>query len=220
MIRATETDLDVVTFADAWEQLGKVPLSRIRMRPAPGTATEADVVAVRESPSRRICELFDGVLVEKAMGAAESFLALHIARLLLNFLDRQDLGIALGEAGQLRLWPGRVRVPDVCFISWDRMPKNEVPDDPLPDLVPDLAIEVLSRSNTKKEMARKRLDYFQAGVQEVWEIQPKTQTAEVYTSPTKHRRIETDGTLEGGDILPGFTVSLTELFGRLKKKKK
>jgi Uma2 family endonuclease len=94
-----------------------------------------------------------------------------------------------------------------------------MPEEPIPDLAPDLAIEVLSRTNTKKEMQIKRHDYFQSGVQEVWEIQPRTQTAEVYTSPTKHRRIGKEGNLNGGDILPGFTLPLKRLFARFQKKK-
>jgi Uma2 family endonuclease len=174
------------------------------------------VIAAESAREKRICELIDGVLVEKAMGAKESLLAAAIISLMGPFVKAHRLGVVLTEGGMLRLWPGRVRIPDVCFISWDRLPTREFPDKAIPDLAPDLAIEVLSRSNTKKEMRLKRLDYFQSGVQAVWEIQPKTQTAEVYISPTKRRRIAKDGTLDGGGILPGFKLPLKELFGYLK----
>ncbi len=219
MIQATEPVLDLLTFADVWERLGKVPANRILMHPPPGTATEADVVAVRESPARTICELIDGVLVEKTVGAKESQLALILGSFLLAYLRKHDLGIALGADGALRLWPGRVRVPDVCFISWERLPEHELPDEAVPELAPDLAVEVLSPGNTKKEMLHKRRDYFQSSVREVWEIQPKTQTAEVFTSPTKCRRIGKDGALDGGEILPGFALPLKELFTATKKRK-
>jgi Uma2 family endonuclease len=219
MIQATEPVLDIVTFADVWERLGKVPANRILMHPPPGTATEADVVAVRESASRAICELIDGVLVEKTMGAKESLLAIVLSGFLFVYLRKDDLGILLGADGQLRLWPGRVRVPDLCFISWERLPNQELPDEAVPELAPDLVVEVLSAGNTKKEMLHKRRDYFQSGVREVWEIQPKTQTGEIYTSPTKCHRIGKDGTLDGGAILPGFTLTLKELFAATKKRK-
>ena len=218
MVQVCDALNGVETFADLWEQLGGVPADRIRMHPLPGTATEADVIAIRESRTGQICELIDGVLVEKAMGARESIFAIVIARMLDTFVDEHDLGIVLGADGAMRLWPGRVRVPDVCFIAWNRIPGNEFPVEPIPDLVPNLAIEVLSRGNTKKEMQRKRHDYFQAGVQEVWEIQPKTQTAEVYTSPTKRRRIGKEQALDGGSLMPGFTLPLKQVFARLKRK--
>jgi Uma2 family endonuclease len=208
------------TLADLVEHLGGIPPERILLDPLPGTATEEDVTAAESAREKRICELIDGVLVEKAMGAKEGLLAVVIGRLLDEFVEEHDLGVVLGPDSTLRLWPGRVREPDLSFVSWDRIPGEEFPNEPIPDLAPDLAIEVLSRGNTKKEMQLKRQDYFQSGVREVWEIQPKTQTAVVYTSEEKHRRIGKDGTLDGGDILPGFKLPLAKLFARLKRRQK
>jgi Uma2 family endonuclease len=209
----------IQTVADLVAHLGDIPMERIRLHPLPGTATEKDVIAAEHQPRAALCELIDGVLVEKTMGMREALLAAVIGRLLDEFVEQHDLGIVLGADAMLRLWPKRVRIPDVSFISWDQIPGNEVPDDPIPDLPPTLAIEVLSRSNTKKEMEIKRHDYFRSGVREVWEIQPKTQSAEVYTSPTKHRHIGKDQALESGDILPGFKLPLDQLFARLKRRK-
>ena len=70
--------------AELMGQLGDVPLQRIRTRPAPGTATEADVISERLTPERRLCELVDGVLVEKAVGARESLLAGVLVQLIWN----------------------------------------------------------------------------------------------------------------------------------------
>jgi Uma2 family endonuclease len=200
--------------ADLLEQLGDIPLQRIRLKPPPGTATKEDVIAALESPRKRICELVDGVLVEKPMGAKESLLAMLIGRLLLNYLDEQELGVVLGADGTLEIMPDLVRIPDVCFISAEKLSEGQLPDDPVPELVPDLAVEVWSEGNTKKEMTRKLRDYFLAGVQMVWLIYPKTQTAQVYTSPTKSRKVPKDGKLDGGTLLPGFTLSLKALFAR------
>ena len=70
----------------------------------------------------------------------------------------------------------------MCFISWDRYPGEEVPKEGISSFVPNLAVEVLSPGNTKAEMDRKLRDYFSAGVELAWVIDPKTQTANSYTS--------------------------------------
>lgn len=204
--------------AELLHQLGGVPLERILVRPAPGTATEADVLAAERQPRKRLCELVDGVLVEKPMSALESLLAIVVARLVGNFADEEDRGVVLGADAMLRLFPGQVRIPDVSFISWDNIPGGKMPSDPIASLVPDLAVEVLSPSNTRAEMNRKLRDYFLAGTRLVWIIDPKTRTAEMYTSPTDVRRVRKNGNLDGGDVLPGFRLSLPDLFARLERR--
>jgi Uma2 family endonuclease len=206
------------TVADLVKRLGDIPLERIRLRPPLGTATEKDVVAAAEAADKHYCELVDGVLVEKAMGASESLLATVLIEILGAYVRIHDLGVLLGEGGVLHILPEQVRIPDVCFISWERLPDEEFPQAPVPGLVPNLAVEVLSEGNTREEMKRKLQDYFQAGVELVWVIQPKTQTAEVYTSPTDKRKVNKDQTLDGGDVLPGFRLPLKELFARLRRR--
>ena len=125
-----------------------------------------------------------------------------------------NLGLVSGPDGALRLFAGRVRIPDVAFVSWGRLPGRRRPPQPLPDLVPDLAAEVLSAGNTAAEMARKLQEYFTAGVRLVWVIDPPKKTARVYRTPEEFQRVAADGTLDGEEVLPGFRVSLTELFGR------
>jgi Uma2 family endonuclease len=109
-----------------------------------------------------------------------------------------------------------VRIPDVAFFSWDRMPGRKRPPEPIPTLSPDLAIEVLSRSNTKAEMRKKREDLFSVGAGLVWEIDPKSRTVQVYTKVDQPDAVltETDA-LDGGPVLPGFTLNLRELFAEL-----
>jgi len=208
------------TFAELLERIGDVPPERIRMQPPPGMATEEDVLREMEAPRKRICELIDGVLVEKTVGVKESLLAILINRRLGFFLEEHDLGLLLGTDGALRLMPGLVRIPDVSFISWERLPLGELPPEPIPDLVPNLAVEVISTKNTRKEMQRKRKDYFLAGVELVWFVYPKTQTAEVYTSPTSPKRISKSGTLDGGTILPGFSLPMPWLFERTRRRER
>jgi Uma2 family endonuclease len=210
------------TLADLLENLGGISPERIRMKPFPGTATEEDVIAAWEGPGPRrwLCELIDGVLVEKAMSTKESLFAGFIVRVLGNFVDEDDLGIVLGADGMLRLGPGLVRIPDASFIPWERVPGEEVSDEPIAAYVPDLAVEVLSASNTRAEIDRKLREYFFAGTRLAWVIQPKTQTAQVYTSPTDFRRIPKTGSLHGEPVLPGFVLSLPDLFSRIRSRRK
>lgn len=210
---ATRTESPIETLADLLARLGGVPLERIRFHPYPGTAVEADVLA-RPDGEKRLCELVEGVLVEKPMGYYESRLAAVLIQVLGYYVEARDLGIVLGADATLRLAPHLVRLPDVCFISWRHFPNRELPAEPMPDLAPDLAVEILSRSNTEAEMARKRREYFDAGTTLVWIVDPPTRTARVYTRTEESVHVPVDGALDGGDVLPGFQFSLQEWFDR------
>lgn len=207
MAPPTLTAASTETLADRLERLGSVPLHRIPMSPAPGTATEADVLA-RLAGEKRLCELVDGVLVEKVMGYYESLLASRLIGSLQRYLEEHDLGFVLGEAGTLRLVPGLVRMPDVSFITWDRVPDRELPAEPIPDLVPDLAVEVLSEGNTPAEIDRKVAEYFAAGTRLVWIADPRSITVRVYSAPDRSMLLTEEVTLEGGDVLPGFSLGV------------
>jgi Uma2 family endonuclease len=202
------------TVADLVASLGGIPLDRIRVSPPFGTATEKDVLEV-ERQTGCPCELIDGTLVEKTMGYYESFLAARINHLIQMFLATHDLGIVLGADGTLRILPRQVRVPDVCFISWDRFPNRRLPAEPIPSLAPDLAIEVLSTSNTEGEMQRKLHDYFTAGVRLVWYIDPQTRSAKSYAAEDQLVTVDESGSLSGGDVLPGFELALSKLFAKV-----
>jgi len=204
------------TFADLYEQLGGIPLSRILLHPPLGTATEQDVIEAERRG--HLCELIDGTLVEKAMGWHESRVAMALGHLLESFLDEHDLGIVTGADGTIRLMAGQVRIPDVAFFSWNRFPDRRLPEEPIPDLAPDLAIEVLSPGNTEAEMRRKLRDYYTAGARLVWYIEPRQRTARVYTAVDQETEIGEDQSLSGGDVLPGFELPLRDLFARAERR--
>jgi Uma2 family endonuclease len=200
-----------LTVADLQRNLGNVPPERIRLQPLPGTATVVDVeraAAVGEMP----CELIDGVLVEKTMGWYESLLAAIVVGRLQDFLKSHDLGKVLGADATLQIRADQVRIPDACFISWERFVGRQLPTEAIPMLIPDLVVEIISASNTADEMQRKLDEYFQAGVRLVWYIHPATRTAELFTSPDCKSTIASSGSLHGGDVLPGFELPLSELF--------
>ena len=200
------------SLADLLHRLGDVPPERILARPAPGTATPSDVLRLCDGEPKRLCELVEGVLVEKAMGQRESRLALELGRRLGNFLEAKNLGILTGADGPHTLESELVRFPDVAFISWDKIPVDADPATPMPDWVPSLAVEVISAGNTRGEMKRKLKEYFAAGVDLVWYVFPKEQVVRVYNSEDNCQTLSEDDTLNGGSVLPGFQLSVRQLF--------
>jgi Uma2 family endonuclease len=209
---------DTLTLQDLVDRLGGIPLSRILARPAPGTATESDLIRINGA-KQRICELVDGVLVEKGMGYRESLLAMALGDLLRAFVIPRNLGLVTGESATLALFPGLVRAPDVAFVSWSRLPGGVVPGAPVPGVAPDLAVEVLSKSNTKAEMKRKRAQYFKAGVDLVWEVDPESRTVIVYDRDEKKPRVyDASQTIECRRALSGFQLILSELFSELDRR--
>src|SRR5262245_48912949 len=205
----------IKSLADLLEQLGGINPRRIALKPPPGRATEKDLIRIHDRTDR-LFELVDGALVEKVMGFPESALAMRVGRLLGNFVEERDLGIVAGPDGAVRLMPGLVRIPDVSFIGWDQVPvRGEIPDAPIADLAPALAVEVLSKGNTAGEMERKLKEYFLAGVKLVWFIDPRRRTVQVLTSPDQSRTLAEGQTLDGGDVLPGLALPLRQVFARL-----
>ncbi|MBY0230216.1 MAG: Uma2 family endonuclease [Gemmataceae bacterium] len=209
----------VETLAELLYRLGDIAPGRVLAKPPPGTATETDLMESIRTGPRKLLELVDGCLVEKAMGSAESILASPLHALLEFHVYENDLGVVLGEAGQLRLAPDNVRIADVAYISWKRLPRPVILGS-IAAISPDLAVEVLSPGNTRREIDRKIRDYFDHGTRLVWVLQPKSQTADVYASPTDRKRIPRNGTLDGSPVLPGFTVPLLRVFTRLEPRTK
>jgi Uma2 family endonuclease len=202
---------DVTTIGDLLKRLGNIPARRVRLHPTPGTATEKDVIEILDRKNRP-CELVEGTLVEKSMGYEEAELAMLIGTFLTNFVRPRNLGIVTGADGTIKLFAGLVRIPDVAFASWDRFPGRKRPKTPIPHLAPDLVVEVLSKSNTKSEMNRKLGEYFAAGVQLVWMVDPRKRTARVYTAVDQWVLIKEGQSLDGGAVLRGFVLPLDELF--------
>lgn len=214
---ATTTELPETSFAYLHDRLGGIPLVRIRRTPAPGTATEADLLR----PHGPTCELIDGVLVEKAMGLFESMLGAYISGLISNYVRENELGVVAGADGFIKLGEGQVRAPDVTFIPWSEFPDGEVPqDEAFWSVAPGLIVEVLSPGNTDAEIDRKLREFFTAGCKLAWVIDPPTKTAKVYTSAKKFKPLDASGTLDGGKVLPGFKLLLADVFASGTKPKK
>jgi len=197
----------VKTVADLLKHLG-VPAKRVLLEPQPGRATEKDLLRCKV----KLVELIDGVLVEKAMGWYESRLGFILGFYLQLYNREHQAGIILGEQGLMRVRPGQLRMPDLAFYAWDHFPKRLLPRGQILGVVPDLAVEVLSPDNTKKEMTRKRYDYFGGGATLVWEVYPKKRRVAVYTGTEAVTILDENDRLDGGVVLPGFSLSIREWF--------
>ncbi len=200
------------TFAQLHERLGFVPLDRIGLKPPPGAATEADVIRYQEGEPKRLYELVDGVLLEKTMGSRESFLAGSIIMAFGYYLRGRNLGIVTAPDGLYRMLTRNVRMPDVTFTPWANLPGRRMPKTKVWGVVPGLAVEVLSDANTVQEMERKLVEYQTLGIAVIWIIDPQSETATVHSIDGGAERLTISDSLTADSVLPGFSLSLAELF--------
>ena len=201
------------TAEDLTSRFGPIPLSRIVLDPAPGTATVEDVVALDDHQDR-LCELIDGTLVRKPWDFMSRILRCGLPCCLDNLswnaiLVSWQVRTACCNCSRIE-----VRIPDVSFISHARLANSGFPDEAAPASSPDLAVEIISRSNTRQEMDRKLKEYFEAGARAVWYVYPKTHQVMVYSSPENFTELGEVDTLDGGQVIPGFTLDLKTLFAK------
>ena len=201
----------IETMEDFLVRLGGIPPHRVLMRPTPGEATESDLLDHMDRTGK-CSELIDGILVEKAMGRGESFLAICIIRCLDVFVVPRDLGYFSSADGFVRLRSGVVRAPDISFIRKDRLPDGKIDMTPIGELIPDLAIEVISEGNTKAEIERKIGEYFLAGIEAVWIVDHFRRVVVVYTSPEDAVTLAETDTLDGGTVFPGLDLPVARIF--------
>lgn len=207
-------DIALRNFGQLLEQLGDVPPARIRLNPPPGQATKRDLIRLLDQENV-LCELVDGVLVEKAVGQIESVLGGWLIHCLWAYLETRDLGRVYGADAPHELRPRLIRMPDVAYVSYGRLPQGEARKKPVATWVPDLAVEILSKGNSKKEIDRKLSEYLAAGVLLIWVVDPRKRIVKV-CSPGKSAVVLDEGDrLDGGTVLPGFELSIREWFAKI-----
>ncbi len=147
------------------------------------------------------------------MGAFESVLASELASAIHQFAKSLGLGIAVVETlFRLRSQPSLQRRPDAAYVSFERWAKGRrIPRGNAWDVIPDIAVEVISPTNLAEEIPTKVREYFEAGVRRVWIIFTHESLVYQYDSPRSIRVLMRDDALEGGEILPGFRLPLVEL---------
>jgi Uma2 family endonuclease len=172
----------------------------------------ADVQTVIEEP---LYEIVNGERVEvPPMGARAGRIANLLAYLLNEFARPRRLGEAMVEILFLMRPDLPQRRPDVAFVSAERWTDelNGSDDPPAYAVVPDIVVEVDSPANTAREIENKVQEYFAAGVRLVWVIYPDPGRIHVFDAPTGSRILHSRDKLDAAPVLPGFRVSVADLF--------
>jgi Uma2 family endonuclease len=185
-------------------------LPTIRSSQRTGTRPKAPVVS--QEPEG-CYEIVDGVLEERAVGAEEVRLANRLNNFLGPFVLAQQSGQTFVEM-HFELPPkGNDRQPDLAYVRFKTWPENKrIPPGRSMPVVPELAVEVISPSEWAHSTIEKLHEYFEAGVQEVWQVWPHVEQLYIYTSPTQLRILNRSEELTGGSLIPGFRLPLEDLF--------
>lgn len=168
------------------------------------------------SEDEALYEIIDGQRVElPPMSVYATWVASSLSGELTVFSRAHPIGRPFTEMlFRLPLNGSRNRRPDVAFVTYERWPQNR----PIPatdnawDVVPDLAVEVISPHDLADEIMEKLTEYFQAGVRLVWVVYPRQRRVYVYDSPTQVRGLTQGDELDGGAVLPGLRLPLANLF--------
>ncbi len=164
----------------------------------------------RPENQNRLFERRYGEIIEATpSNTYSSGIGIAVASPLYLYVKAHDLGFVSGEAGGFDITEDITYIPDVAFVSKAR--QVEPPRKTLNPIAPDLAVEVISPTNSASEIQRKVLDYLAAGTLLVWIVYPETRTVVVHTSAGARTLTEAD-TLDGGDVLPGFTLPVRDIF--------
>jgi Uma2 family endonuclease len=165
-------------------------------------------------PDDMLYEVVDGKIVEKIVGVYEADIATLLIEFLAPFARAHRLGRVFGETiFRIDQSKNLQRRPDVAFVSHARWPANRKPPKvAVWDMVPDLAIEIVSPSNTADHVQEKIHEYFTAGVSRAWVVYPGQQEVYVYATATQVQIVPLGQDLDGGELVPGFRLPLTALF--------
>jgi Uma2 family endonuclease len=166
-------------------------------------------------PDDVLYEVIDGQIVElPPMGTRQEITAGVLHLCLGQFVETQKLGRAVMETlFDLTNQVGRKRRPDVAFVSQQRWPRSKpIPETDGWQVVPNLAVEVTSRTNPWDEVMEKVKEYFQVGVERVWVVSPRQLQVHVFETAHTVRIVTLDDDLTDEQLLPGFRLPLRELF--------
>jgi len=174
--------------------------------------TADDLLRITDDAHRY--ELVRGELRQMSpAGAEHGSRAMRFGATLYEFVRRNQLGVVFAaETGFiLETNPDTVRAPDVSFVRAERLPKEGLPSGYLP-IAPDVAVEVVSPSETAEEIQEKVQDYLHAGTDQVWLIDRRTRTIAVHHRSGQVELLHDTDVLDGGDTIPGFRISVKDAF--------
>ncbi|MDZ4767328.1 MAG: Uma2 family endonuclease [Chloroflexota bacterium] len=157
----------------------------------------------------RLFELIDGEIIEKMGGFTPSNMAGWLVTFINNYLMKNPIGFTTVTDGSYILSDDHAPMPDVGYISKVRMPQRPARE---VEGAPDLAIDVKSPNDSKRELRKKAETYLRFGTKMVWLVFPEAQTIEVYLPGKDVIELGIADTLDGGDVLPSFTIAVKDIF--------
>lgn len=169
-------------------------------------------------PSHEDCEFVNGNYQEKVMGWESEWIAMNLGVLLGNHCRIHRCGWINGSNASYRCFeevfpddPNRIRKPDLSFIRIERMPRRGMPTGYC-EIVPDLAVEVISPNDLYSEVDDKVSEYLLAGVRLVWVVNPQRKLIHVHRAEGADSTLRGSDELSGEDVVPGFRCSLNDVF--------
>lgn len=172
------------------------------------TGREFDEFVMLPENADRMFELIGGEIVEVVSNGKSSRIGMKVGARITIFVDEHGLGYVTGADGGYRV-SGERYIPDAAFVSKQRQPQPS--NEAYNPIAPDLAVEVLSPSNTDTEMRIKVVNYLRAGTT-LWVVDADKKQVEIYSPKHPPKTVGVDGVLDGGDVLPGFTLPVREIF--------
>ncbi|HLC16059.1 MAG TPA: Uma2 family endonuclease [Thermodesulfovibrionia bacterium] len=139
-------------------------------------------------------------------------IAAKISAALINFITPKKFGEIVDSSTGFRMKGGNLRSPDVSFISKERLIETGETPKGFFHGAPDLAVEILSSSDTMEKMHGKITEYFENGTKIVWLINPEEEFVLVYHSPRPDKFLNSNDYLDGEEVIPGFSFKVSELF--------
>lgn len=173
------------------------------------TAEDFDAFTMLPENAERLFEFIGGEVVEVPSNPYSSAIGMRIATDISVFVRQNNLGHVTGEAGGYMV-AGERYAPDVAFVSKGR--QAELPREGYNPIPPDLAVEVVSPGDSEKLLRIKIANYLAAGVV-VWLFYPDSKEVEIYVPGEAVKVLDAEQTLDGGRVLPGFKLTLSDIFG-------
>jgi len=174
--------------------------------------TPEDLLKITDRP---MPELIDGELVEREpMGQEADEIGLNIGALLKAYSKGTLPGVVNGSEGSYQVFPDdpkKVRIPDVSFTRRDRIPGGKSAKGH-GRVAPDLVVEVISPNDKAAKVFRKVRDFLDAGIPLIWVVNPGTRDVLVIRADGTGTFLKVGDTLDGGDVLPGFSCPVAALF--------
>ncbi|MFQ6113831.1 MAG: Uma2 family endonuclease [bacterium] len=155
-------------------------------------------------------EYVEGELKVSPTGMLHESIAVNLITKLYEFLKKHQLGRVYSSSAGYRMKSGNVRSPDVSFVRKSKLPEGKSPEG-FAHFAPDLAVEILSPSDSLEELHDKVVEYFDNGCEIVWVIDPKKRTATVYQSLNNYQILHENDELTGAEVLAGFSCHLKDL---------